>query len=103
MALYCEITNMSRPHPATIMVHFRMLDDATTPHTVVIASATHGFSAVLRDDAGVIVAETNAQRRNRLRAEFDAYCQRLIDGATAANTAFETLRTQAIGYRYPSA
>lgn len=103
MALYCEITDMSRPHPATIMVHFRMLDDATTPATVLIASATHGFSAVLRDDAGAIVAETNTQRRNRLRGEFDAYVRRLIDGADAANTAFETLRTQAVGYRYPPA
>ena len=102
MALYCEITDVTRPNPLAIMSHFQVLDDATTPATVVIASATHGFDAVLRDGAGAIVPETQAERRARLKAEFDAYAQRIIDAITASATGFDTLRTAAIGYRFPA-
>jgi hypothetical protein len=102
MALYCQISEVTRPHPAAVVVEFAVYDDATTPATVVIARASVGFQFVLYDATGAAVAETAAQRRARLRGEFDAYCARLLANVATADAEFAALRSAAIGYRYPA-
>lgn len=101
MALYAQITDMTRPRPDVVMIAFELRDDTPEPDAVLM-SATHGFAFVRYDDTtGAIVTETLAQRRTRLQTEFNAYIQRIIDQATAGNAQFATLRSQAVGYRYP--
>ncbi len=102
MARYLSIVDMTRPRPDVVMVHFEMRDDATTPVAVVL-TGTHGFQAVRYDETGAVVSETLAQRRARLKAEFDAYAQRMLDQATAGDAQFENIRSAALGYRYPAA
>ncbi len=102
MARYLIVTEMTRPRPDVVMVHFDLRDDATTPHTVVL-SGTHGFQAVRYDETGAVVSETLAQRRARLKAEFDSYAQRMLDQATAGDAQFENIRSSALNYRYPAA
>ena len=102
MARYAIVTDMTRPRFDVIMVHFEIRDDSTTPETVIM-TATHGFQAVRYDDQGAIIAETLVQRRTRLQSEFNAYIQRILDQATAGDAQFDTIRSQAVGYRYPAA
>ena len=103
MAHYCLITDMTRPHPAAITLEFDLLDDSAIPPTVVMGGASHGFSTVIYDPAGNPIPETVVQMRQRLRAEFDAYAARLILAVEGGDANFDTLRAQAIGYRYPPA
>lgn len=100
MALYAIVTDLTRPRPDVAMVHFELRDDAPEPDSVVL-SGTHGFQFVRYDEAGAIVAETLAQRRTRLQSEFNAYIQRIINQASAGDAQFATIRSQALGYRYP--
>lgn len=102
MALYAVIVEVSQPRPDVAMVHFELRDDTPNPDAVILAG-THGFRFVIRDVNGIPIAETATQRRNRMRAEFDAYVGELIDQATAVAAGFSALRTAALGYRFPAA
>jgi hypothetical protein len=103
MALYCEITDLVKVGGHSLSVEFTMYDDATTPPTVVMANASTGFSVVNYDANGAIIPETSNQKRQRMKAEYDAYTARLMDMVTNVNTHFDALKQQAIGYRNPPA
>lgn len=102
MALYAKISDLTNPSPYMIMVMFDIFDDATEPDTPVMTGLSHGFQAVIYDANGNRVTETFVQARTRLQTEFNAYAQGLIDSIGAVSNAFTTLRSQAIGYRFPA-
>lgn len=99
MAYYCEVTNLTRPSTHVIMVHFDMRDDAVEPHAEIMAG-TVGFNVIIVDTNGDEIVETGAEKRARLRAEYDGYCSRLIRASEMIDSHFDALRTQAIGYIY---
>jgi hypothetical protein len=98
--LYGIITNLTNEPRHIAMVEYQIIEDSTD--TVVVQRGTIGFNWVNYDVNGVAISETDAQRRARLRSEFDNYMKRLIDQMVMSDSKFETLKTQAIGYRYPS-
>lgn len=99
MSYYCEVTDLTRPSTNVIMVHFDLRDDAVEPHAEIM-SGTVGFNVIIVDANGDEIVETGIQKRARLRAEFDAYCSRMIRATELIDDHFEDLRTQAIGYVY---
>lgn len=101
MAYYCQVFDVTRPNPGIIMIHFNMHDDVDD--SVVQGPITHGFQIVTYNIDGTVKTETGQQKLNRMATEFNNYAARLITDATMVDANFETVRTAAIGYRYPTA
>lgn len=101
MAYYCKVTDLTRPNLGVIMVHFNMHDDADD--SVVQGPMTHGFNVVTYDANGDVMSETGNQKKARMAAEYDAYCERLMTDATLVDANFDALKAQAVGYIYAQA
>ena len=102
MAYYGQITDMTRPRRDVVMIHFTIYDDAPEPDEVIL-SGTMGFPVVIYNPDGTVVTETLVQKRARMKAAYDAYVTRIIEQMQGGDTAFEAMRSQALGYRYPPA
>lgn len=101
MAYYGIIIDMELTTPETVTVKHEILDDATDPDMLVMAESV-SFSWILRDEQGDVVTETLGQRRTRLQQRFNAEIDSLIAQLEQAANQFDTLRGQAVGYRYPA-
>lgn len=93
MALYCIVTDVTRDAPCTLLLHYAMRDDATTPETV-RETGTVSYSV----DPTLSAADNKTALVTQVNTYFD---ERL---AVAANldSNFAAFRTQAIGYRRPA-
>lgn len=96
MALKAVVTDLSRPNPYAILVHFEIRDAGT--NALVLGPATHGFNIVKYDANGAVIAETATQRRARLKAEFDAYADTLMVSIGMVDAGFADLEAWAVGY-----
>lgn len=96
MALKAVVTDLSRPNPYAILVHFDIRDAAT--NALVLGDATHGFNIVKTDANGAVVAETATQKQTRLKVEFDAYVDTLMISIGMVDAGFAGLKAWAVGY-----
>lgn len=101
MAYYCEVTDLTRPNPGTIIIEFQLKDD--TDDSVVQDSMSLGFQVTRYDTNGDPVAETGVQKRQRMAAEFNDYAARIITDVELVDANFAALLADAVGYRYPAA
>lgn len=101
MAYYCEVTDLTRPNPGTIMIEFHMKDDADG--SVVRDNMSLGFQVTRYDQNGDVIVETGDQKIARMAAEFNDYSARIITDTVLVDEHFDYLKSIAVGYRYPAA
>lgn len=97
---YCRVTNIARPNPRIIQVHWEMVDAETDE--VVAPYNEWGWSATLKE-GGERIQETPAEKEQRFFAALNAYFADQIADAEEAEQSELALKDGMAGYRYPPA